>query len=403
MDATPYDLMGLVYRSLVVDSLLPSDPLRIGEAALAAMARRAGRPTEPLPAGFGVDVEGDARWLTERLPAPGPWWDVFHAMAWRSDRAHTGVLHETSLRAMSRLLSGDPEVHHGFAAWRQPDGRLAVADVASGGSAHACGLRAGDVLVAVDGVPARRANSQLLPLYAGLAGTVHELAIERAGVAMRLRLALTRGRVDGVCARELDGAVGYLQVRWFSHSEDPARDTAALVGRAGDALRAAGAKGLVIDLRSGIGGHPAAVVGIASLLSAAGEIFVERDDAAERVWMRADATPTWLGRPLAVLVNEQTISCGEYLALALAELEGAVLVGMPTAGGLNGIRRIDLGDGWGLAIPERTILGPRRRVPLPGCRLEPDVSVPNPSPAELEVGIDEPLEAARRIVVRNAR
>jgi C-terminal processing protease CtpA/Prc len=158
------------------------------------------------------------------------------------------------------------------------------------------------------------------------------------------------------------------------------------------------------DLRSGIGGHPGAVVGIASLLSAAGEMFVERDAAGgERVWMRADAAPTWLDRPLAVLVNEQTISCGEYLALVLAELEGAVPVGTPTAGGLNGIRRIDLGDGWRLAIPERTILGPRRRVPLPGCRLEPDLRVPNPSPAELGAGIDAPLEAARRVAARGAR
>jgi C-terminal processing protease CtpA/Prc len=411
MSASAHELMRLVYRSLVVDSLLPSEPRRIAEAALAAIARREGRPCAALPDGFGADAQSDGEWLADQLPAPGPWWDVFHAMAWGSDRAHTGVVSAAAARAAARLNAGDPEVHHGFAAWRQPDGRLAVADVDAGGSAYAAGLRAGDVLLAVDGLPARRASAQLLPLYFGAAGAVHELDIERAGATRRLRLELRRGDVAGVVARRLGPAgadagvgaraapVGYVSVRWFSAAGDPAADTASLVRHALSDLRGAGARGLVLDLRYGVGGNPAAVVGIASLLSLAAEVFVERDAAGrERAWSRAAGDPVWLDRPLAVVVNEQTVSCGEYLALALAELEGAVLVGAPTAGGLNGIQWVPLGDGRSLALPDRLIVGPRRRVALPGCRLVPDRHVPNPTAAELAAGVDRQLAAAIDIV-----
>ena len=105
---------------------------------------------------------------------------------------------------------------------------------------------------------------------------------------------------------------------------------------------------------------------------------------------------------MVVLVNEQTISAAELLALALVELADAELVGASTAGGLNEFRQMELADGYRLVVPFRAAVGPRSREPRPGHRLEPQVRVVNARPVELAAGLDPQLETARRRVLRRA-
>lgn len=395
--------MQLVYRALVRDSLIPCDPRRVGRAALEAMAEGSPRRAVRMAAGFGSGIERDAAYLAARLPDPGPWWHVFAAMAWDSDVPHTAVTHVTFWSGMLARLQGEPLAAPGFFLWRQPDGRLAVVDVDEAGSAHACGLRVGDVLTHVDGKPATRANSQVLPLYVAEAGATFRLGIERAGRPLEIDLVLDRGKVPSVAWRRLEDGVGVVQVRWFASSPDGGNDTAMLVRRALGEMVSAGAPGVVFDLRSGLGGHVGAVAGIAGALCRDEVVVAHREaDGSDREVRRA-GDPVWLDRPVVVLVNEQTISAAELLALALSELAGAELVGTPTAGGLNDFRQVELGDGYRLVVPYRAAVGPRSRQPRPGHRLEPDVHVANPTLAELVAGRDPPLEAARLRVLRRAR
>lgn len=394
--------MNVVYRALVRDSLIPCDPRRVGRAALWAMSEGSSGPGPRLPAGFGSDVERDGAFLAAQLPEPGPWWNVLEAMAWDSDVPHTAVTHVTFWSGMAARLQGEPLAAPGFFLWRQPDGRLAVVDVDEAGSAHACGLRVGDVLTHVDGKPATRANSQVLPLYVAEAGATFRLGIERAGRPLEIDLVLGRGEVPSVAWRRFGDGVGVVQVRWFASSPDGGNDTATLVRRALGEMVAAGAAGLVFDLRSGLGGHVGAVAGIAGALCRDEVVVAHREaDGSDREVRRA-GDPVWLDRPVVVLVNEQTISAAELLSLALLELAGAELVGTPTAGGLNDFRPVDLGDGYRLVVPHRAAIGPRSREPRPGHRLAPHVHVANPTPTELAAGGDPPLEAARRRVLRRA-
>jgi len=394
--------MHVVYRWLVRDSLIPCDARRVGRAALTAMAHASPGRGVRLPAGFGLDVERDASFLATRLPGSGPWWHVFAAMAWDSGVPHTAVTHEAFWSGMVARLRGDPWAAPGFFLWRQPDGRLAVVDVDEAGSAHACGVRAGDVLTHVDGRPAVRANSQVLPLYVAATGATFRLGIERAGRPLDVRLVLARGEVSSVVWRRLEDGVGVVQVRWFACSPDGRGDTAALVRRALEEMAVEGAPGVVVDLRSGLGGQVQAVAGIVAALCPDEVVVAHREeDGADRVFRRVGA-PLWLDRPVVVLVNEQTISAAELLALALLELADAELVGTPTAGGLNDFRQIELADGYRLVVPYRAAVGPRSRQPRPGHRLVPHVRVANPTPAELAAGRDPPLEAARRRVLRRA-
>jgi hypothetical protein len=391
------DLIGVVYRALVRDSLVPSDANRIGRSAVAAIARRG--VDVVLPPDFGADVERDAAFLAQSLPSEGPWWDVLTAMAWDSGVAHTAVTDAGFPARMMARLRGEPLTAPGFFLCRQSDGRLAVADVDPAGSGHACGLRAGDVVLTVDGRPARRANSEVLPFYTASPGARFDLAIERDGVHRQLLLELLPGDVPCVTERRLAGAVGHLRIRWFATSQDPRHDVGALARLAVASMVADGAAGIVIDVRSGLGGLLSAANDVISLLCDAAILGAHRTaDDTVQTYPRTGPI-AWPDARVAVLVNEQTISAAEYLALGLEELAGATLVGTPTAGGLNAIRFIDLADGYRLALPSETTIGPRSRAARPGFRLQPRAYAANPTVRELAAGVDPALETARRAIL----
>jgi C-terminal processing protease CtpA/Prc len=394
------DLIGIVYRALVRDSLVPSDAARTGRSAVAALARRGFDVV--LPPDFGADVERDAAFLVHSLPPDGPWWDVLTAMAWDSGVAHTAVTDSGFTAGMMARLRGEPLTAPGFFLWRQSDGRLAVADLDPTGSGHACGLRAGDVVLAVDGRPARRANSEVLPFYTAPTGARFDLTIERDGALGRVLLDLAPADVPCVTARRLDGGVGHLRVRWFATAKDDRHDVGALTRRAVASLVADGAQGIVIDVRSGLGGQLSAANDVISLLSDASVVGAHRtDDGVVKTYPRTGAY-AWTSARVAVLVNEQTISAAEYLALGLEELAGATIVGTPTAGGLHTIRFVDLADGYRLALPFKTTIGPRSRAARPGFRLQPHVYAANPTVRELAAGDDPALETARRVLLERA-
>jgi C-terminal processing protease CtpA/Prc len=393
------DVVQIVYRALVRDSLVPSAPRVIAEAALRTMARESRSPP-PLPAGFGSDLDRDAAWVASRIPSDVPPLTIAIAMAWECGVPHTQVTDVTFRNAMAALLAGKPLVAPGFALCRQADGRQAISDVDVRGFGRACGLRAGDVLLSVDGRPVARPNGEVMPFYTGVPGTRRSLRIDRHGATVELDVVLAPGTVPSVTLDRLDDGTGHLKVRWFACSDEPEHDTATLARRAIAELAAEGAWGIVIDVRSGMGGDAGAVAAIASALCEGDRMVDVVHEDGRRAQLPRAGPVLWRDAPTAVLVNEMTVSAGEYLTLALEELAGAVVVGTPTAGGLNGLGLLDLGGGYALATPRGTAVGPMSGVGRRGMRIEPHVHADNPTTTELRDGLDPALEAARRSLRR---
>lgn len=124
--------------------------------------------------------------------------------------------------------------------------------------------------------------------------------------------------------------MGYLFVRWFSRSDDATRDTAALARRAIARFAEQGAHGLIIDLRSTLGG--AGEVQFASALCDAEVIYsIQKPLSAPPQPAKRDGARVWSDRPIVVLLNEQSVSAPEDLALALRELTHAKIIGQPRA------------------------------------------------------------------------
>jgi carboxyl-terminal processing protease len=199
-------------------------------------------------------------------------------------------------------------------------GGLEVAHVRAGGLGVRLGVRAGDVLLSVNGEPA-----SLDP----------ELPTVRAG--QRVRLGVRRGsrrfsRVGRVRSTpSVSGALGAdgVAVLALRRCSLPAPE------RVRDRLRAfasAGARGVVLDLRGNPGGCLHSAARVAGLFLEAGLPFAHvRDHAGLRRVPVAGQGPEWRG-PLVVLLDSQTASAGEALAAALQDHARAALIGQPTFG-----------------------------------------------------------------------
>jgi len=396
---TSAELMKTAYLALVKESIVPADPRVVAGAALAAIALLAPDHAQALPAGFGGDAERDAAWLAERVADLPPPWPVLGAMARATCTAHVGLRTPKSGQAMRGLMTGKPVSALGFNVYPLADGRFGVFEVIKGASGDASGLRVGDVLLRLDGERATRQVPLLMPLYTLHAGAEVPLELERAGVPATVVLRVVKADVSPVESRVLDDGIAYLRVRWFARSDDAEHDTAALARRALTALAAQGARGLILDLRSALGGM--GEVSLASALCDDDVVYSIKQPLSQPPRpVKREGERLWPARPIVVLQNEQTISAGEALTLSLRELAHAKVVGRTSAGGLTEGHFVELADGHALMVPNGAVVGPVTGEIPAGYSVKPDIDVPNPTLEELLSGRDRQLDAARAALAR---
>jgi len=282
-----------------------------------------------------------------------------------------GIVHETGDAAgfyerLSRTLATLKEGHTGLAdsagvsflqtvppvALLEIDGEMVVAGVAPG--VEGGGLRPGDAILAVDGVPvsevlerqltqaagstphARRSRA-VANLLAGPTAVPAEVAV--VGVDGRTRLAYpVRFLLDdegedrfrfgfvrqAVVARRLDLATGYLALPDFQEAR--VEETAAALRSLLPLPR------LVFDLRGNPGGRIKTMQSIAGLFLAEETVILTLHEAGKTETLSTlPASPRYPGR-LAILVDERTGSAAELLAVALKDCRRARIFGWPTAG-----------------------------------------------------------------------
>src|SRR5690606_23766978 len=149
---------------------------------------------------------------------------------------------------------------------------------------------------------------------------------DRLGQRLEVDLELRAGDVPVVTRRMLVGSVGYLNLRWFASASDEEGDTAAAVRSGLSAFTSEGASGVVIDLRAGVGGDLRAVIGSLSAMCDAATVVAVMNPQGEPVEYSRDSDRIWPDLPVAVLINEQSTSAAECLAIGLEEWLGAALV-----------------------------------------------------------------------------
>jgi len=234
----------------------------------------------------------------------------------------------------------------GVEIFRQPDGTLRVIAPIDGTPAARAGIKAGDLIVEIDGRRLTPGDDDSSAPLRGEPGTEVELTIVREGRDEPLELSVERQtiRIASVRGRMLEPGYGYIRISAFQAdtAADFERQLAELNEQAGGRLR-----GLVLDLRSNPGGLLTAAVQIADALLEDGRIVSTRGRIAVSDAMFS-ATPgdRLHGAPVVVLVDAGSASASEVLAGALSDNDRARVVGSRTfgKGSVQTLLPLDNGD-----------------------------------------------------------
>jgi len=213
------------------------------------------------------------------------------------------------------------------------DEEVVVVSPFEGSPAAAAGIRSGDVIATIDGVPVNTTTlADTIGRMRGKEGTSVKIGILRAGSAEPLQFELKRSRVElhSVKAELLEPGMGYARISQFSETTGDDLDAALknLRKRNGAAL-----KGLVLDLRNNPGGVLEAAVSVSDTFLDAGVIVTAKGRTPESKF-EMDATPgdALNGAPIVVLINGGSASAAEIVAGALKDNHRAKLMGRTTFG-----------------------------------------------------------------------
>ena len=239
-----------------------------------------------------------------------------------------------------------------------PDGTGArIEGVMKGLPAQRAGLRAGDVILEVDGEDVTKLP--LLDIVAkirGREGTKVTLKVRREGVPAPLVFELVRERVEIIFVSTAKvGDVGYVALETFANFkvEDQLK-------RAIEELKAQGVKKLIFDLRDNGGGLLDQGCAVASAFLKEGPIVYTRTKNLTRVWCEATGQTLWDG-PMVVLVNGNSASASEIVAGALQDYGRAKVIGEKTFGKGVGQTPYTLANGGELTLVTFEWLTPKRR------------------------------------------
>lgn len=341
---------------------------------------------------------------------------------------YTTFLEPVQQQGVREAMSGDYE---GIGVWIEtPEGRFTIAAPMKDSPAEAAGLRARDVIVRVDGreitgLP----QEEVLRLVRGRAGTVVRLSVQRPGVPEPLEVGVTRGviNIPAVMLR-MEGDIAVISVSIFGDK------TTAQLDRELRNARAAGAGGIVLDLRNNGGGWVVAAQEVlgrfvdpargpalledrkqgaqakallqtptaaASPVAAAappagGGPTIDAKDAKRDPIVAPKEGLTFYDTPLVVLINGGTASASEIVVGALQDYERAPTIGTRSfgKGSIQSVHEFD--DGSSARITIAQWLTPKGRV-IQQRGLWPDIVV------EQQPGGDDAQLARALVLLREGR
>lgn len=249
----------------------------------------------------------------------------------------------------------------------QAENGYRVVRLTADGPAQKAGVAVNDVIIAVDGQSvAELSMDEGKELVRGPEGTEVMITVLRAGE--ELSFTITRRTVKTVVASGvmLPGNIGLVTIANFN--TDCHKQTMAAV----EALIEQGAQTLIFDVRFNGGGYKQELVEILDDLLPAGPLFRSEHYTGKVKVDQSDKK--CLEMPMAVLVNDQSISAAEFFAAALWEYDWAVLVGTQTQGKGHYQETYLLSDGSAVGVSTGRYTTPNG-VDLEGVGLTPDVVV----------------------------
>lgn len=213
--------------------------------------------------------------------------------------------------------------------------RSMIAEPFEGTPAAKVGLKAGDILMEIDGKDlAGKNNQEVSQMLRGAVGTSFKLKVERPdekGGTRPLEFDIVRQTIQTPMIPYdtiFNKNVGYINLSTFSGT--PSKDFKKTFLK----LKKEGITSLVIDLRGNGGGRLEEAVEIANFFLPRGKVIVTTKGKTKQAsnTYKTLREPLDLDIPITVLVNGATASASEILSGAFQDFDRAVIVGSRTFG-----------------------------------------------------------------------
>jgi len=261
------------------------------------------------------------------------------------------------------------------------DEQLTVIAPIAGSPADKGGIRAGDIILEVDGSPiAEMSLAEAVLKIRGPKGTPVKLLIRHQNETEPEEIEIIRDKIELVSVRfEMRGDIAYINITYFS-----GRTSEELLPVL-ESLKEQGASGIVLDLRRNPGGLLEEVIDVTAHFLPEGVVVSVVDNRGERTDIEVEPSDVTTDLPMVVLVDGFSASGSEVMAGALQDYERATIAGSQTfgKGSVNLLRQ--LRDGSGLYITIARWLTPSGRV-IEGKGIKPDY--------ELELDREEAIQWA---------
>lgn len=261
----------------------------------------------------------------------------------------------------------------GIEVYSTQDGEVIVSSVMAGQPAEAAGMKAGDVIIGVDGQDMRGSMlSDVAAKIRGREGTEVTIKVLRRSTGETMEFTMERAKVvlESVSSRMMEEKIGYISISGFKEN------TYTQFKEALDELQKEGMKGLILDLRDNPGGLVRSVYEIGEELLPEGTMVYTLDKNENRNDLKCDGE--YLDIPLVVLVNANSASASEIFAGAVKDMDRGTLVGTQTFGKGLVQRLFTLPDGSGLNITIQKYYTPNG-TSIHGVGIEPDEVVELPA------------------------
>lgn len=213
----------------------------------------------------------------------------------------------------------------------QQNGNVIISEPYEGLPADKAGLKAGDIIIEVNGQDAKGKNSdQVREFLRGQAGSKIEIKVLRDGKEMSFSFARKEITLDNVPYYSvLDNGVGYIKLTEFT------KDAANNVLKAFKELNGKSKlNGLILDLRGNGGGLLNEAVGIVNIFVEKGQLIVSTKGkvSSKNQSFKTTANPIDTKIPIIVLVDGMSASASEIVSGSLQDLDRAVIMGQRTFG-----------------------------------------------------------------------
>ncbi|MCI6693877.1 MULTISPECIES: S41 family peptidase [unclassified Clostridium] len=208
------------------------------------------------------------------------------------------------------------------------DDKITVVSPIEGSPAEKAGLKAGDVILKVDGNEITEPNlDKTIATIRGEKGQEVTLTVLREG-SEYLDISIVRDEIKVVSVKGeiIDGNIGYIQISSFD--EDVAKDFKNKIVE----LKSQGMKGMILDLRGNPGGSLSEAVNVASQFIPKGKVVTYTIDKYDKKQEAKSVGGEAEGMPLVILIDGGSASASEVVTGALRDYEAGTIIGTTSFG-----------------------------------------------------------------------